>query len=166
MDSEIIERISRFLALQGSSMEILTPKQRTYLEKIMAAIIHREKALKSARCIIAENELNIASIAKDAGIARKTIYNNPLLRRMIIDAEKASGTAESDRTNIYSLKKRIHTQEKQIQLLIIHDIEMQELKHYNEELRKECLEKEIRIKNLEKDYLKALAENKKLRKNI
>ena len=53
--------------------------------------------------------------------------------------------------------------ENQLHLLMIHDIEIQELKHYNEELRKDCLEKDIRMKNLAKDYMKALTEIKKLR---
>ena len=166
MDSEISERISKFLSLQNTSIDMQSPKQLLHLEKIMAAIIRREKALQSAKCNIIANEMNIASISREAGIARKTIYNNPLLRKMIVEAEKISAPTDSDRQNIYKLKDRIRTLENQINLLVIHDIEMQELKHYNDELRKECLEKEIRIKNLEKEYMRALTEIKKLRNNI
>ena len=164
MDTEIGARIAVFLSSQATSVDLQTPRQLQHMEKIMKVIIRREKVLQSAKKNIAANEINIACIAKEAGIARKTIYNNPLLRELIIQASGEAGATDSDKSDIRKFKNRINSLEEQIHLLVIHDIEMQELKHYNEELRKECLEKDIRIKNLEKDYMKALSELKKYRK--
>ena len=152
MENEALSRINSFLAKQGTSIEALPKSKISQLEKADLAIQERLIEIQKAKDILKGRPINVSTIASDTGIARKTFYNNDLLRLYV----EAYSTTPEDKTasmgELERLRGRFDEAERQIKQFLSRDIETENLKHENKRLLAEIQNLEKRNQSLEKQY--------------
>lgn len=166
MENEALTRINSFLAQHGASSETLSKSRMAQFEKVDAAIQTRLAEIKKAQDILKGRPINVSTIATDTGIARKTFYNNDLLRLFV----EAYSTSPEDRTasqgDLDRLKGRYDEAERQIKQFLLRDIETENLRHENTKLQAEIKSLENRNLSLETRLEKIQTEMEELKKRI
>lgn len=160
MDDNQMKRIEAFLKSQGLDIGSV-PKQRIkQLQKIDEAVQKRLTAISEAQQMLKDNSINIASIATDSGITRKTFYNNEILKQYVesftsVDGEPGKLVKASE---IDSMKRRIDEQAEDIAKMVARDINFETIRHEADELKKVINGKDKQIQNLTEIYEATLAE--------
>ena len=166
MENEALTRINSFLAQHGASSETISKSRLAQFEKVDAAIQVRLTEIQKAHDVLKGRPINVSTIAADTGIARKTFYNNKLLRLFV----EAYSTSSEDRTasqgDLDRLKCRYEEAERQIKQFLIRDIETENLRQENIRLQAEIHNLEKRNSSLETQYEQLQSENAELRKQI
>lgn len=134
MESEKIARITAFLAQNNENIETLHKSKLEQFKKIDDAIQTRLKEINKAQEVLQNNRINLSTIANDAKIARKTLYNNELLRLYI---EQYSTKEKTEQNDYQSLRTTCQEQKEQIRKFLQRDIEIQNLIYENQQLQKE-----------------------------
>ena len=137
MDEQKLKRIQEFLAKQGKDMSVISKSRLKQLSIVDDAIQKKINNLSEAKETIKNSRINISNISNETQIARKTFYNNELLRLYVesnseIDDEK--NVSESEFTR---LKEKYDIQNQQIKDLLLKDIETESLRQDNEILERE-----------------------------
>ena len=146
MENEALTRINSFLAQHGASSETISKSRMAQFEKVDTAIQSRLAEIQKAQDILKGRPINVSAIATDTGIARKTFYNNDLLRLFV----EAYSTSPDDRTASQGDLDRLKGR-------------------YDEEnirLQAEIQNLEKRNNSLETQYEQLQTENAELRKQI
>ena len=160
MDDSQMKRIEEFLKSHGLDTGSV-PKQRIkQLQKIDEAVQKRLSAISEAQQMLKDNSINIASVAEDSGITRKTFYNNEILKQYVesftsVDGEPGKLIKVSE---INSMKKRLDEQADDIAKMAARDIDIETARHEADELRKVIDGKDKQIQNLTEMYETTLAE--------
>ena len=166
MENEKLTRINSFLAQHGASSETISKSRMAQFEKVDAAIQVRLAEIQKAHDILKGRPINVSTIATDTGIARKTFYNNDLLRLFV----EAYSTSPEDRTasqgDLDRLKGRYDEAERQIKQFLLRDVETENLRQENMRLQAEIQNLEKRNNSLEAQYEQLQTENTELRKQI
>ena len=139
MDEKIMsqsERIEKFLREHNSDINILSPSKLRQFTKIDDAIQARMLKLEEARKDEEAATINILNIANDTGIARKTFYNNELLKLYV---EKYAFDTErpSPQTVRNKAKEKIDDLQEKINKMLDRDIDYAELSRENMKLTSE-----------------------------
>lgn len=166
MENEALTRISTFLSQHGASIETISKSRLAQLEKIDSAVQTRLAEIQKAQEVLKGRPINVSTIASDTGIARKTFYNNDLLRLFV----EAYVTAPEDRTasqgDLDRLKGRYDEAERQIKQFLLRDIETENLRQEIMKLQAEIQNLEKRNSSLETQYEQLQTENAELRKQM
>ena len=97
MALEKLNRINSFLAKYGTSYDGLSESKKRQFDAVDEAIQSRCLRVREAEIVIKQQAINVQNIASDSGLARKTFYNNELLRRYV---EEYSSEANDSLTKI------------------------------------------------------------------
>ena len=165
MENEKINRINTFLNEHGASIDTIPSARKIQFEKIDEAIQKRASELLKAKDILKNNTINISTIAIDTDIARKTFYNNELLKvyveeySLLFEDKSMAYTEEIER-----LKAKIKELEEQIHKFLIRDVETENLRHENMKLQLEIQHFQDRNNSLEEQYAKLQNNYEELRK--
>lgn len=168
MDEQKLNAIQTFLMAHGSSLESLPKARVTQLFKVYDAVEARKQRLQEAKKAASNNAITVLSISSDTGISRKTFYNNELLKLYV---EESASAAEPTRSAVISkevagYREQIKALEERIRLMSIRDVKSLNLEHKIAELSRELIEKDSRIRNLEKEYEKACEALREARSQI
>lgn len=160
MDDNQMKRIEAFLKSHGLDTGSVPRQRIKQLQKIDDAVQKRLMAISEAQQILKENSINIASVAADSGITRKTFYNNDILKQYVesftsVDGELGKLIKASE---IDSMKKRLDEQANDIAKMVARDIDIETARHEADELRKVIDDKDKQIQNLTEMYENTLAE--------
>lgn len=148
MADEAMIRINEFLKKNGMFYCDVPKYRLEQFRKVDNAIQSRLKTIHEAEETLKCSKINIATISADAGISRKTFYNNKLLGEYVeeysYDSEK-----ESIRGEISHVKEKLDEAERRIRQFIIRDIDIENLSHENMKLNNEIQNLERRNRSLE-----------------
>ena len=166
MENEALTRINSFLAQHGASSETISKSRMAQFEKVDTAIQSRLMEIQKAQDIMKGRPINVSTIATDTGIARKTFYNNDLLRLFV----EAYSTSSEDRTasqvDLDRFKSKYDEAERQIKQFLLRDIETENLRQENMRLQAEIKNLEKRNNSLETQCEQLQSENAELRQQV
>ena len=166
MENESLTRINSFLAQHGASSETISKSRMAQFEKVDTAIQSRLMEIQKAQDILKGRPINVSTIATDTGIARKTFYNNDLLRLFV----EAYSTSSEDRTasqvDLDRFKSKYDEAERQIKQFLLRDIETENLRQENMRLQAEIKNLEKRNNSLETQCEQLQSENAELRQQV
>ena len=168
MDDNQMKRIEAFLKNRGLDTGSI-PKQRIkQLQKIDESIQKRLTAILEAQKMLKDNSINIASIAIDSGITRKTFYNNEILKQYVESFTSVDGAPGKlfKASDIDAMKRRLVEQADDIAKMLSRDIDIETARHEVDELQRIIESKNKQIQNLTEMYESTLAElHEERRKN-
>lgn len=164
MDEEKLERIQSFLITNGQSIETISKARLKQIEMADYAIQCRLTDLSTAQDTIKSSAINISTIAVDAGIARKTFYNNDLLRLYVesyasSDTDKIIAASEYER-----LKEKYDILNQQVHDFNLRDIDIEKIRHVNSKLNLEIeilSNRNLSLERENEENQKKLSETKK-----
>lgn len=166
MENEALTRINSFLTQHGASSETISKSRMAQFEKVDTAIQSRLMEIQKAQDILKGRPINVSTIATDTGIARKTFYNNDLLRLFV----EAYSTSSEDRTasqgDLDRFKSKYDEAERQIKQFLLRDIETENLRQENMRLQVEIKNLEKRNNSLETQCEQLQSENAALRQQV
>lgn len=149
MESEAIARINAFLAHHGASVDTLSKQKVCQFEKVDAAIQARLEEIHRAQETLRRRSISVSAIALDAGIARKTFYNNELLRLFVEEQVDALDEQAQYARDAAALREKCEDLERQVKLFLLRDIETESLRHENMKMQIENQNLLSRITSLE-----------------
>ena len=160
-------RINSFLLRHKSSFDVLSKSKQRQLVAIDTAIQKRLDAASEAKAILKDSKINVSTIAEDTKIARKTFYNNDILKAYI---EEYTSSASDDETasasDLDKAEAKIAELTQQVNGFVMRDINTQNLWHENNKLLKEIEILNTRCENLTKENVQLHSENSKLKAKI
>lgn len=167
MDEQINEstqRINAFLQEHGQDITTISKSRLAQFEKVDDAIQAHLKEIEKAESTIHAHRINVSLMAIETGIARKTFYNNDLLRLYVekYSPDEAPTVAEQEHQK---LKEKQEELEVQLNRMILRDITAENLRNENIRLGKEIQLLQRRNTNLEEELEKALAKIRELEKS-
>lgn len=166
MENEALRRINSFLVQNGTSTETISPSRLAQFEKVDAAIQIRLEEIQKAHDILKGRPINVSTIATDAGIARKTFYNNDSLRLFVETYATSPDDKTASQGDLDRLKDKYNEAERKIKQFLLRDIETENLRHENMRLRAEIQNLETRNRSLEDQYEKVQHEMTELKKRV
>lgn len=137
-EKEILDLIKTKLTNINYDYSILTPSQIKQLIKIETEVSKRISMQKDYLNNLKDIKINISSISNTVGIARKTIYNNDILKEYI---EYSSELYENNFPNsdTSTLKEKLSEYKNIIDEMVKRDILLEDLKNEIDILQKELL---------------------------
>ena len=164
MDEQMMDRIQRFLLERGQDVSTISKGRLKQLVLADEAIQKHIEAVNCAQQEIGRHRFNISTIATETGIARKTFYNNELLKEYVERYCRNDKTVDEDR--YLRLKEKCDQQERQLHQMIMRDIDAENLRIENTNLCKEIQLLQTRNANLEEELERRLQELAILEKQI
>lgn len=152
MENEKVTRINEFLARHGASIDTISKQKLAQFEKVDDAIQARLAEINKAKEILQGKPINVSVIATDTGIARKTFYNNELLRLFMEEYSSPSDDKTASAGDVERLKARCAELEQQVRLFLLRDLETENLRHENMRLQAEIQTVQDRNTALEEQY--------------
>jgi len=147
---EIEQIIITNLKKMGYNYDGLENKYKEYLIKIETSIQGIFKREQEAIELLSRSTVSIKGVSKDAGIARQTFYNVPILSEYIgFNTTKFEKVDMSEQKHLSDDK--IKDLKEEIKLLHKRDVEFEEMKIDLEKLKKEIREKNSLLKTLLKN---------------
>lgn len=159
MDELISESVVSFLKNKGMAADELPASMLEKLIGIDAAIRRRLEATAEAESVMRESRITVSAIAKEAGIARMTVYNNPVLLEYIQLNEKRQKSRGGNLEEIKGLRAKNRDLAEQLDKMLRRDAEAEELKVEIANLLKAIQEKNTQIVALQ-------AANDRLRRDL
>ena len=155
MDLEKFNRINSFLVKCGTSYTGLSESKQRLFDAVDEAIQGRCQRVKEAELFIKQQAINVQNIAADSGLARKTFYNNNLLRLYVEEyASEANDSLTKANEDVKRLTDEISRLKLERQKMVDRDREVElnrlELNNMRRELKILRQEKEeLQRKNAE-----------------
>ena len=155
------ERVTENLKAFGLDTDI-KPITMKHLEKLDEVLTQLTQVQEDAIQDIKDNKISINRVSKDAGIARQTFYNNPIL---VAYVEKyiAERGVESPYETIDYLREEVRRRDKQIEGLVQRDATVSKYKAENKALKEEITSLQATIKSQEELIKRLRAGNLSLR---
>lgn len=154
MENEKVTRINEFLSRHGASIDTISKQKLAQFEKVDDAIQARMVEINKARETLSGRPINVSVIATDTGIARKTFYNNELLRLFVEEYSSSPDDKTVPAADAERLKARCEELERQVRQFLLRDIETENLRHENMRLQAEIHNWQTRTSTLEEQYEK------------
>lgn len=123
-------------------------------------ILKRRSNIEQAQTAIANNAINVKTIAEATKISRKTFYNNDLLNKLVMENSTSSSV---DKEESIKLKEKLKDSESKLLKMYERDVDYEVLNHQISKLQDELAVANKRIKSLELQHEEDL---KKLNKPI
>lgn len=166
MAKEINKRIEEYLDKKKISIDTLSSGKVEKLIDIDNAIQARQENLIKGRDLIKENAINIFNIARDTKISNKTFYSNDLYKDFVEmfgnnDIEKKVTESDFNR-----LREENEALKKQIQGMVMRDIDIEKIKHEYNSLTIELANANKHIKVLEEELEKAKSKYEKMKRDM
>lgn len=166
MENEALTRINSFLAQHGASSETISKSRMAQFEKVDTAIQSRLMEIQKAQDILKGRPINVSTIATDTGIARKTFYNNDLLRLFVEAYSASSEDRTASQGDLDRFKSKYDEAERQIKQFLLRDIETENLRQENMRLQAEIKNLEKRNNSLETQCEQLQSENAELQQQV
>ena len=166
MENKALNRINGFLSHHGANIDTISKSRLSQFEKIDAAIQVRLAEVQKAQEILKGRPINVSTIASDTGIARKTFYNNDLLRLFVEEYSTSPDDRTASQSDLERLKNKYDEAERQIKQFLLRDLETENLRHENMRLQAEIQNLENRNRSLEAQHEKLQTEIAELKKQI
>ena len=128
--------------------EDIKPVTMKHLIKITEVLDATVQAQSEAIQNIKTNKISINKIAKDAGIARQTFYNNPIITAYI-EKYIENNTIDNPYKVIEALRNELKRKDEQITGLVQRDATVSKYKAQNHELTNEIVSLQATIKSQE-----------------
>lgn len=154
MENEKVTRINEFLNRHGASVDTISKQKLAQFEKVDDAIQTRMVEINKAREILSGRPINVSVIAEDTGIARKTFYNNELLRLFVEEYSSSLDEKSASGGDVERLRAKCEELERQVRLFLLRDVETENLRHENMMLQVEIQNLQTRNTALEEQYEK------------
>jgi len=165
MENEKIIRINEFLARHGASVDTISKQKLAQFEKADDAIQARLMEVNKAREILQGRPINVSVIAADTGIARKTFYNNELLRLFVEEYSSSFDEKTASAGDVERLKSKCEELERQVRQFLLRDFETENLRHENMRLQVEIKNIQSRNSSLEEQYEQLQDDYEKLKQS-
>lgn len=123
-------------------------------------ILKRKSNIEKAQTAIANNAINVKTIAEATKISRKTFYNNDLLNKLVVENSTSSSV---DKEENIKLKEKLKDSESKLLKMYERDVDYEILNHQISKLQDELTAANKRIKSLELQHEDDL---KKMNKQI
>lgn len=123
-------------------------------------ILKRKSNIEQAQTAIANNAINVKTIAESTKISRKTFYNNDLLNKLVVENSTSSSV---DKEESIKLKEKLKDAESKLLKMYERDVDCEILNHQISKLQDELTVANKRIKSLELQHEEDL---KKLNKPV
>lgn len=123
-------------------------------------ILKRKSNIEQAQTAIANNAINVKTIAEATKISRKTFYNNDLLNKLVVENSTSSSV---DKEESIKLKEKLKDAESKLLKMYERDVDYEILNHQISKLQDELTVANKRIKSLEFQHEEDL---KKLNKPV
>lgn len=123
-------------------------------------ILKRKSNIEKAQTAIANNAINVKTIAEATKISRKTFYNNDLLNKLVVENSTSSSV---DKDESIKLKEKLKDSESKLLKMYERDVDYEILNHQIGKLQDELTVANKRIKSLELQHEEDL---KKLNKPV
>lgn len=166
MENEALTRINSFLAQHGASSETISKSRMSQFEKVDTAIQSRLSEIQKAQDVLKGKPINVSTIATDTGIARKTFYNNDMLRLFVEAYSTPTEEKVASMEEIERLKRKYNEAEQQIKQFLLRDIETENLRQETIKLQAEIQNLQNRNRSLETQYELIQKENSELKKRL
>lgn len=166
MENEKIARINEFLVRHGANIETIPKQKIAQFEKVDEAIQTRLAEINKAQEILRGKPINVSVIAMDTGIARKTFYNNDLLRLYVEEYSSVLETKSASTDDVERLRAKCEELEQQIRLFLLRDLETENLRHENMKLQVEIHNIQARNTSLEEQYERLQERYEESQKNV
>jgi uncharacterized coiled-coil protein SlyX len=167
-EQKILNNIeSRLKKIDERSFDQLSSYQKEYLINIEIEIYNRLKLQNINYQNIKDKKINISSIAKSVNIARKTIYNNKILKDYINYAENIYNENYTE-YKLCKLEEKITEQKNIIDKMVERDITIENLKIEIDQLSNELkvYKRENELFQIEKNNLLGEINNLKKRSKL
>ena len=135
-ENKVLELLKHHLAQINYNYEILTPTQKKHLLEIEIETSRRLREQEKALTSIKNNKINIATISSAINIARKTVYNNVMLKDYI-EYTADLYNANYPTSGQSELKEQIIEYKGIIEKMVRRDSNIEDLKGEIDELHKE-----------------------------
>lgn len=165
--AEYSTHLEDYFSSLNISIEMLGNKQKEQLLKIDRSITDRLRRISDAKQLLREATINVVNIAKDAKIARGTIYNNSILNDYVeYWVQKSKADNNGNKETIDNLTRKNNELKDQIRGLVLRDIKEQNMVMENIKLTKEIETLSVLVENYEKELARLADENKDLSKKF
>lgn len=159
MDVCVSERVGGFLEARGINAEDLPRSVLGRLASADGAIQSRLDAASEAADAMRGSRITVAAIAQDIGVARKTVYNTPLLLEYIKACEAEQGACDLGASEAARLREKNRILSDRLEKMMRRDAETEELKVEIASMAKAVHEKNAQIIALQ-------ASNERLRREL
>ena len=112
-------------------------------------ILKRKSNIEQAQTAIANNAINVKTIAEATKISRKTFYNNDLLNKLVVENSTSSSV---DKEENIKLKEKLKDSESKLLKMYERDVDYEILNHQICKLQDELTVANKRIKSLESQH--------------
>lgn len=149
MDAEVSGRVAAYLESRGLQTDLLPKSTVKLLSQADEALERRIGATREARAAIKDNKVTVTAIAKDVGVVRKTVYNNPVVLDYINHRAREVEAADADA--VKRLRVKLADLEDQVSKLVQRDAGEEELKLELSRMQGIISEREKQIVSLQDD---------------
>ncbi|MGN0078387.1 MAG: hypothetical protein ACI36V_06350 [Coriobacteriales bacterium] len=149
MDAEVSGRVAAFLEARGLQADLLPKSTVKLLGQADESLEKRICATRKARAAIKDNKITVTAIAKDVGVVRKTVYNNPVVLDYI--GWRAREVEAADADTVKRLRVKLADLEDQVGKLVQRDAAEEELKLELNRMQGIISEREAQIRSLQDD---------------
>ena len=154
------EMLDKFLLNNKKDQNTISKVLYTELLLVEEEILKRKSNIEQAQTAIANNAINVKTIAEATKISRKTFYNNDLLNKLVVENSTSSSV---DKEENIKLKEKLKDSESKLLKMYERDVDYEILNHQICKLQDELTVANKRIKSLESQHEEDL---KKLNKPI
>ena len=147
------KRIEVYLSSKKKSKDTISALKMKQLCKIDEVIQEKVRVADEAKKALEKSAINISTVAEATGIARRTFYNNDILKDYVEKYSSKSaisarmGSEKSSTTE--ALQKENKELKRQIDRFLERDIETGKLWHENEKLHKEIERLNAQVETLQ-----------------
>ena len=166
MENEKINRINEFLIRNGASVDTISKARLAQFEKVDNAIQARLAEILKAQETLRGKSINVSVIAVDTGIARKTFYNNELLRLYIEEYSSSIEDKSASVGDVERLRSKCEESGRQVRQFLLRDIETENLRHENMRLQIRVQNLQARNASLEEQYEQLQNEFAELKRKV
>ena len=154
------EMLDKFLLNNKKDQNTISKVLYKELLLVEEEILKRKSNIEQAQTAIANNAINVKTIAEATKISRKTFYNNDLLNKLVVENSTSSSV---DKEENIKLKEKLKDSESKLLKMYERDVDYEILNHQICKLQDELTVANKRIKSLESQHEEDL---KKLNKPI
>ena len=147
-----IKEVNKKLQMYGiDPLEDTNSKTSSYLMGTLDFFKGVETQKLEAIKLYKSNKFNVKTLAEYLNVERQTIYNYPVLKKLIKSLQQEIQDKDVF-NNVNVHLEKIEAKDMELQLLYQRDVQIEELKYEIDSLKEQLLAREIEYNNLEIEY--------------
>lgn len=147
---DVVSSIKAKLEELGEDYESLKPFMKAHLEAVETLLTEKEAVRDSAIAALKEADFSLSSISKQLKMSRTTLYNHEQLLKRYIELSAAKANSKDPLAMISKLQEEKSAMQKEINALMLHDLNFEILRVDNKHLKRELTDKNKEIERLSK----------------